>query len=515
MANQNLFQSQRFQVPEADTTNSEGAAAYAFGDEHSLAQYAATGCLGTTFYATAEMELKRVLELAFKVDAQFLAQTAIYCRQAAYMKDMPALLCAVLSTRDPAMMAANFDRVIDNGRMLRNFVQIIRSGKVGRKSLGSAPKRAIQRWIASRSAEQLFGDSIGESPSLRDVIRLARPKPASKERETLYGYLIGKKVDETLLPPLIRGYEDFRSGKTTDIPTVSFQFLSNLPLTKENWRSIARTASWQTTRMNLNTFARNGVFEESECVELVAARLRDPERIRQARVLPYQMLVAFMNANSEVPQAIRSALEDALEIATANIPIAEGAAFVCPDVSGSMTSPVTGWRASGSVVRCVDVAALVAASFLRMNPEAQVIPFDERVHSIRLNPRDSIMTNATLLSKLGGGGTNISAPVARLNALRAKAGLVVIVSDNQSWVDAGRDGTQLMAEWIEFRRRNPGAKLVCLDIQPNGNTQAREREDILNVGGFSDRVFDVIRDFAEGRSRPGHWVGEIQRIALN
>ncbi|MCE9597194.1 MAG: RNA-binding protein [Spirochaetia bacterium] len=514
MANLNLFKSFKNQIPATDRQNSEGAPAYAFTDEHALAQYAATGCFGATFYASADAQLARVLELAQVVDTEFLAKTAIYCRQAGYMKDTPALLCAVLSKREPSLMKLAFDDIIDNGRMLRNFVQIIRSGKAGRKSLGNAPKRAVQNWISKRSAEQLFGDSIGQSPSLRDVIRMVRPKPDSREREALYGYLIGKKVETALLPESIRSYEDFRAGRTTQVPHVSFQMLSNLNLSREDWRKIALAASWQTTRMNLNTFARHGVFEDAECVELIARKLRDPELIGRSHAMPYQMLVAFVNSDSHVPETIRSSLEVALEIATSNVPVMEAQTYVCPDVSGSMMSPVTGYRKTASVVRCVDVAALIAAAFIRGNPDACVLPFDDQIRAIRLNPRDTIMTNASQLAKLGGGGTNISLPLVRMNSIRAKASLVVIVSDNQSWVDSGKEGTRLMAEWATFRRRNPGARLVCLDIQPNGNTQAREREDILNVGGFSDQVFDVIRDFVQGRSHSEHWVGEIKRIAL-
>jgi len=42
------------------------------------------------------------------------------------------------------------------------------------------------------------------------------------------------------------------------------------------------------------------------------------------------------------------------------------------DVSGSMSCPVTGGRGKGatSKMRCVDVAALVAAAFLRRTPAA-------------------------------------------------------------------------------------------------------------------------------------------------
>ena len=55
---------------------------------------------------------------------------------------------------------------------------------------------------------------------------------------------------------------------------------------------------------------------------------------------------------------------------------------------------------------------------------------------------------------------------------------------------------------------------MCLDIQPNATTQATERADILNVGGFSDAVFEIVSAFAQGNLRPGHWVEQIEQIEL-
>ena len=109
----------------------------------------------------------------------------------------------------------------------------------------------------------------------------------------------------------------------------------------------------------------------------------------------------------------------------------------------------------------------------------------------------------------------MSAPIALLNRRKAVGDLVIVVSDNESWVDAsaGR-GTATMSEWSEFRARNPRARLVLIDLQPYGTTQASEREDILNVGGFSDQVFRVLGDFAAGRLDGDHWVGQIQAVPI-
>ena len=45
-----------------------------------------------------------------------------------------------------------------------------------------------------------------------------------------------------------------------------------------------------------------------------------------------------------MPREVREALQDAMEIAIANVPAIDGKVYVCPDVSGSMHSPVTGHR---------------------------------------------------------------------------------------------------------------------------------------------------------------------------
>src|SRR4051812_39035705 len=114
MANKTLFKSTRGRhVPKADTINEARGLAYGMPPKHLLAQYAATGCLNATFYASADEQLATVLKICESVQPHFIARTAVYARQKGYMKDLPALLCAVLATKSPGLLAAGvFDRVI-------------------------------------------------------------------------------------------------------------------------------------------------------------------------------------------------------------------------------------------------------------------------------------------------------------------------------------------------------------------------------------------------------------------
>ena len=518
MANTTLFQSVKTRLTAADTCNEAGGIAYTLTPKQQLAQLAATGCLNSTYYTDAQDQLEQVLELAKQLDAEFIAKTAVYARQKGFMKDMPALLLAVLAQKDVNMLARVFDQVADNGKMLRNFAQIIRSGAVGRKSFGNRPKKLMQTWLLTATEKQLLNAAIGNSPSLADVVKMVHPKPREAWRAAWFAWLIGKPYDREALPPITRAFEDYKQSREGELPNVPFQMLTALDLNSGDWAQIACNGSWQQVRQNLNTFLRHEVFAKSKNIKMVAEKLRDETAIARARVLPYQLLTAYQATSNQMPFEICEALQDAMETAVQNVPVIQGKVVVCPDVSGSMHSSVTGYRGSAiSKTRCIDIAALVSAAMLRTNPQARVIPFEQITVNVKLNPRDSIMTNAEKLANIGGGGTACSAPLAMLNREKADVDLVVIVSDNESWADDSQGWgatTSLMKEWNILKRRCPEAKLVCLDIQPYTKAQARNRHDILNIGGFSDQVFSLIGSFAERGMGTDFWVEEIEKTPL-
>ncbi|ELE8157746.1 TROVE domain-containing protein [Salmonella enterica] len=476
MANPLLFRSLLRDAPLANASNQQGAAAFAFTPRHKLAQMVMTSCMNETFYASGQAQLNDVLATAKDLDDLFLAQLAIYGRERGMMKDMPALLTAILAARGSALLPVVFARVINNGRMLRNFVQILRSGVTGRRSLGTRPKKLVQRWLQNASEERLLQASVGNAPSLADIVKMVHPRPQAAWQEAFFAWLIGKPCDKAQLPEKTRALLAFREGDMgAALPDVPFLLLTNAPLSREQWA-----------------------------------------QVRQSWVYPYQLLSAWSNLQSSVPQVIREALAQAMEYALENIPPFRGNVVVCPDVSGSMKSSITGYRKGAtSKIRCVDVAGLIAAAVLRNHPQARVLPFECDVVDVRLDARQSVMHNAQKLAAVGGGGTNCSAPLRRLLNERARVDLVIMVSDNESWVDKSRHGsTATMECWIELKKRNPQARLVCIDLLPYGTTQAAERSDILNVGGFSDEVFTVIDNFVNDRYGSAHWLEEIEAVTL-
>ncbi len=87
---------------------------------------------------------------------------------------------------------------------------------------------------------------------------------------------------------------------------------------------------------------------------------------------------------------------------------------------------------------------------------------------------------------------------------------VVLVSDTESWVCRGRPygygargASGVMTEWQQFVTNQlklgghdiPAPQLVCIDLQAYTTSQAPECDDILNIRGFSDAVFNVVASF--------------------
>ena len=152
---------------------------------------------------------------------------------------------------------------------------MIRSGQFGRTSLSSSLQRAFQRWLNEASVGTLLSASIGDRPSLRDVLRLARPTPKDNARRALFGWLTGKEVEkwapatEADLPEQVQGLIAYRKAESAEAQalilgnlSVRWDLLADAAQGPLVWKAIAHQMGPQALRMNLNTLLRHEVFEQ-------------------------------------------------------------------------------------------------------------------------------------------------------------------------------------------------------------------------------------------------------------
>jgi 60 kDa SS-A/Ro ribonucleoprotein len=530
--------------PAVDTVNPAGGVAYAYGPEHALTQFLLTGCFNGAYYASDEKQLEQFITLAGAVDDEFLAKAIVFARTEGFMKDAPAAGWALLLKRNKPLFHKVASRIVNGGKMLLTGLQMCLTPALsGKDDLSYSPQRAFETIMNEVNDGFLLSASVGNNPSLNDVIGCVRPKPPNNARRSLYGWLLGRPVEKWApavysdLPEEIRLLDAYRKAETEEQQLdildqisktyIRWDLLSGEAKGDRVWGKFAKSMGPQALRMNLNGLLKHKVFEDPEMVEFVAKRLEDEDEVRRGKQFPYGYFAAYKFANDEMPQKIKQALHVATEASLGNVPKLPGPVIIGVDVSGSMSCPITGARGSGSsAMRCIDVAALYAAAVLRSNPDSVIVPFDDAVHQFKCDPGDKVLSIADRLAKFGGGGTNVHLPVSHANTMlanRAFAG-VVMVSDNCSWVSQPRSfgyhsTTELIAQWTEFKdnQRKLGKfmnpRMVCIDLQMYGSTQASERDDVLNVGGFSDLVFKVIAGYLEGGDGQ-RLVDAVKRIAL-
>jgi len=335
-------------------------------------------------------------------------------------------------------------------------------------------------------------------------------------------------IEFSALPKRVQDFENYKKGIHKELPDVGFQRLTALNLKPNEWKTIIRGMTWNQLRQNLNTAVRHNVFDEQAMVKHVCDTLRDKRRIRGSKALPFALYTGVQYLDANVPQAVRNALQDALETALENAPKFKGGVTLLVDTSSSMSSPVTGYRFKGvtSKVTCKMAASVFSAAMLKANPDnCIVVPFDTQVHPNQFNPYDSLATITKQITRHGGGGTDIGSGIRYLNAKNIRTQTVIIISDNESWVNGsnlgrnqsywnrGRPSTGTMEEWNKYVLNNKGAKLICWDFVPNDSTQAPDSKNIMNVGGFSDAVFKIIDHFANKQSID--WVEVIKNIQIN
>lgn len=519
MANKELFKP-KSSIKATDLVNKGGGIAYSLSDEASLAQLVCTGTFNNVFYSTGKEQLDKIIELCNKCDLEYVAKLAIYARTEGLMKDTPAFLTALVATKSPELLKKIFPRVINTPKMLRNYVQIIRSGTVGRKSLGSTSKKLVQKYLNSLSDDQLFKADIGNSPSLGDIIKLSHPKAKDEVKNNFYAYLLDRKYNKDILPENVKAYESFKNNTSEVVPDVDFRKLTALKLSDDNWKSIAANASWQQIRHNLNSFQKHNVFQDQKLVKKLADKLSNYEEVKRSRAFPYEIYSTFIHTRGIIPVELTNALQQAAEIAVENVQKLNKTIKVCLDISSSMRNPITGNRGSASSkMRHIDVASVITSSILRKNPDAEVVPFNTEVKKANVNGFDSIMTNAEKLAAMAGGGTKTSSALQYLNEKNAKADVVIYISDNQSWylncVSDHRNNdhekhTATMEQWKIFSKRNQQAKMVLIDIAPYADTQAYDDKKIMNIGGWSDSTFQVINDFLLEEDNKNNWINFIK-----
>jgi 60 kDa SS-A/Ro ribonucleoprotein len=562
-------------TPVADTTNRAGGKAYKLDSRTAAAVFAMTATFpdaGGTHQLDGNAQLSKFLQHLGDCSEEFVAKLAMYARTKGKMKDAPLIAALSLLKRDDGSLGKKvFPRVIDNPTQFRNAGSVVMSGLFGTRSFGSRFSKAFNEQLFEFGINYLTARGlVGNNPSLGDVIRMTHPSAktqgdARPQWEEFFKYVLGRDWSYDALPEALQAFEKFKTDPlNNEVPRglEVLQVMGMIPSEgdkdkiSQKWAEISTRMSWTQLFKNLATLHRHGAFDVGDTMSVVADKIRDKESVLKSRQFAYAIYNAYRHISGvtlgswgrievgtpKVPHEILEAVQDALDVIAVDVaPKINADVAIGIDTSGSMFSPVTGNRKGATTTAMmVDVAALFGASAYKQNPQSVILPFDDVAKRIALNPRDSVSTIADRICQDAGGGTNISDVFVKILEDVRQRGFrpdaIVLVSDMQTWREGsgiaggyGQRGTSAneLFNTIKAETGKP-VKLVCWNMSAGEDTQAIGN-DVLNVGGWSEALWQTVADFLSGKDTQStekglevspeanaqQWLDEIEATSLD
>jgi 60 kDa SS-A/Ro ribonucleoprotein len=367
-----------------------------------------------------------------------------------------------------------------------------------------------------------------------DMLRLAHPKPATPDHDWLYGWAVDKKDDSTLVMGLEDMSDDpkaligaFKRAQVATTVKEVLPIIKEYRLTREMiptqflkssqvWEALFNKGKMPTHALvrNLGNMSASGFLTEEkfEVMEQVTEALVNEERIRKSRLHPLAILQALKmyaygqgrHNEWQIAQPVVNALDKAFYLSFGNIePTGKKILLAC-DVSGSMSSNISGSQvitcAEGVGVLSMVTAATEKYSMIRgftagsggYGWRGQDGSMDGFI-DLNISPGMRLTEVMRNVRKSNFGSTDCALPMMWALANEAEFDAFVVLTDNETWAGSIHP-TQAIDQYNREMGRN--VKLVVVSMTANDFSIADpDREDMLDVVGFDTSTPAAISNF--------------------
>lgn len=436
-------------APKVTATTHEGAPAFGHLKPIEQLRRSVLSCLlwESEFYEDGKSIADRITETALLVKPKDLAALAIEARKVFNLRHVPLLLLDALSKTGPELMADTTARVISRADEMGELLSVY--WRNGRKSAPRQMRKGLAQAFTKFDEYQLAKYDRDGAIKLRDVLRIARPKPANDEQSALW-----KRVKD-------------RSLKTPDTWEVA---LSGGADKKEAFERLLREGNlgYLALLRNLRNMAAAGV--DTELVRnAIVARQGGAQR-----VFPFRYVAAARAAPQFEPY-----LDQALCEAISEMSAPEGKTVIMVDVSRSMADRLS----EKSDMTRMDAAAALGAIF---PGDVRMFTFSDKL--VEVPPRRGMAGVDAIIKSQVHNGTRLFEAVAKLNE-NVKYDRLIVVTDEQA-TDPTRFGHWIQGSVSTMPDPNGRGYVVNVASAKNGVGYGKW----VHIDGFSEGVLRFIRE---------------------
>lgn len=462
----------------------------------------------------AALVLATAREIAASENPRDLLALALWARTEMNVRSTPSVLLAVAAHEAGTRQYVRqyVPRVVQRADELRQvfaaYVTLyaggVASGRTNQK-LPNSLKRGLADAFGRFTEAQLMKYDSALRPTFRDVLRMVDRGKDYGLPQGVYRYLLTGEVTDPEATPVLAARKALAQKKTLDEEALALVryshanwevVLSQFGSHKSVWESVLPQLGYMALLRNLRNLLTAGVD-----AGLLAERLADEREVRRSRQLPFRFYSAYkaLTAAGLVPDAVKSALERALEHSLANLARLPGVTAIASDNSGSMSSPVS----AQSTISRQEVSNLMAALAHRLSDEAHVLVFGETARLVDFAPGEGLfaMMQRQACTNVGH-STNAHRVVEELLHHKVKVDRLVLFSDMQCYVDAPGSSVTLAGALARYRKEcNPDLVVHSVDLAGYGLSAVAPRDPRTNLlSGFSERVLSQVADFERSLS---------------
>lgn len=544
---------------EPTETNFMGEKAFKLKEKEELVSTVMTTFLEDSYYEKQNEIVDRITSLLDKVDPLFAAKLAIYARNNGNLRSVTHLMAAYIARnlQNKDWAKRFYKRVVirpdDMTEILSAYAKLNGMSDNDVKKIPNSMKKGFKEALEGLDAYRIDKYKMKtRSFSLVDLVRLFHPKATQKNAEA-YKRLIEGKSLANLYDSKILEKEMTKAGQKTKDMTEK----DKVEAKKEAITAVINNVKGMPV-MNLLRNLRNILLYAPDKVTEVCKQLTIKDKIMNSRLLPFRFATAYseieklsyyteiLSTKSSIQfedekssnlcsenefrrnkEMILNAIEKALEISCLNIPKLEGNVAVLVDDSGSMRGDAGGSsRVSAfSKTSTSMIAHLFASMVMYRQDNVYLGLFGDKLINVPVKRNMRLLDYTKWTFEKGGecGGateTGIYDFIRQVVKEKKKIDNIIVFSDCQIGSIHTKDyhrsyGYSEFTEWYgiarsdhgehfhelfkEFRRINPNANFIVVNLRQSGSTSVFDKSQrILNIAGWSDKIFDVITSQCQG-----------------
>jgi len=452
------------------TENRAGGEAYKQSPKLELVSLLLTSFVSDTTYESGDARIGRMVNLIDSIpDKKFVAKAGLFAREKWGMRSISHVLATLLANRVKGAHWSRkfFDRVVVRPDDMTEIFSLY-NGTYG-KPYPNALKRGFADAFGKFNAYQLAKyRGEGRQFSLMDIANLVHPTPTQKNMRAMKALINGTLKNTGTWESKLS-----TAGKSDNVKEAK----------AEAWRDLLKQGK-------LGYFAgvrniRNIVqTKDPELVRMLCDLLIDPARIKNSKVLPFRLYVAYKElvTDVDVPIEVFRSIDKALALTTMNMPDLAGSIAVLVDISGSMDH-----RIGQSKVNAREIAYLMASMVGIGYPDVDMYVFSS--HAEKVGP---ILSTSVITQVMSGFTSNV--PIAGTNFRDAIDTLnkpyehIMIFSDMQAWEGYHSPRDRVSAYKKKYKC---SPHIWSFDLMGYGDMQFPEH-NVYCIPGYSDKVFDVM-----------------------